>query len=172
MTTTKILLVAGLSLTGCGSPQGPSSSPSSSSTTTSIATAQYRGSWQGATGQSLPIRFTVDQNNNVASLEVDYRISFPSAGTCMYTLRASNAPISNGQFDVTLISPTTLGFASTAIPRVRGTFTSATACSGAITDFCVGFFVCAGRVEAGGSFGVSGTSFSAQLISNPVLTER
>ncbi len=106
-------------------------------TTVQAVRAQYRGSWQGTTGQSLPIRFNVDEQDRVMNLEVDYRISFPGTGSCVYTLCGSTAPISNGQFQSGLgaagwdLSQAKVPFcAGRSVPRRRSRAISVTSVSG------------------------------------------
>ncbi|MGH9937469.1 MAG: IPT/TIG domain-containing protein, partial [Blastocatellia bacterium] len=132
----------------------------SAQTTVQAVRAQYRGAWQGTTGQGLMIRFNVDEQDRVVNLEVDYRISFPGTGSCVYRLCGSTAPISNGQVQ-TGLGCGGLGFVSGESPVLRGTFSSTTAVAGNISDFRVGFATCGGSVIFG-SLSVSGSTFSAQ----------
>ncbi|MBI1763936.1 MAG: hypothetical protein HYR56_21130 [Acidobacteria bacterium] len=122
--------------------------------------AQTRGSWTGRTAQDLPIKFAIDEQGRVVNLEVDYRMSFSGLGTCVYKLCGFTTTISNNQFDAE-VGCGGIAFVTGEAPRARGTFSSATAMTGSISNFRVGFAQCGGGILFG-SVSISGTTFSAQ----------
>jgi uncharacterized protein (TIGR03437 family) len=132
----------------------------------------YRGSWQGTTDQNLPLRFTVDNNDIVVNVEADVRITYTvppfGSATCTYRLRGeAPAIINNGQFEVTLTSTgATLGFLVNAQPRVRATFSSASASSGQITSSTVGLIICGSNLTFG-SISVGQKTWNAQKQAQP-----
>jgi uncharacterized protein (TIGR03437 family) len=133
----------------------------------------YRGLWQGTTDQNLPLRFIVDNNDIVVNVEADVRITYTippfSQATCTYRLRGeAPAIINNGQFEVVLASTDfSLGFQVGAQPRVRATFSSASASSGQITSSTVGLIICGTNLTFG-SLSVGQKTWNAQKQMQPI----
>lgn len=130
--------------------------------------AQYRGVWQGTTGNGRPVRFVVDENDAVVSLEVDIGVQI-AQGTCIGTFRsAAAAPINNGQFETTLIAPG--GIFTSGTITARGTLGSATAATGQVGNFTVNLVICGSAISFG-TINVTGPSFTAQRQANcPTIT--